>query len=511
MKAKGVDEVVKVKSMATQETGLNEALAAEGIAAYETDLAELIVQLADDMPSHILVPAIHRNRAEIREIFLARMGDAPPDLSDVPRELAMAARAHLRRKFLSAKVAISGANFGVADTGTLTVVESEGNGRMSASRSPETLITVMGIEKVVPTYTDLEVFLQLRSWRNTSRSVYVGTTFSIPMTVMSVSGSVRHMRPLPSDSTTVSVPVSATPKFAPLIATFAERNLRRRWARAAIASSRGTSDRSGGASPMRARKISRISARLRWIAGTRMCDGMSSASCTMSSARSVSYAAMPSAASASLSPVSCVAMDFTLTTSSTPFAFTRSATIRFASSASRAQCTTPPRATTLRSSSSRSSGRRAMTSVLIAEPASRSASQSGTSPTTAARLARMVDVACARLRRSCVFWSASRAASGNDPPQRSGVSGCGTSPNASDAAPAPAEVPCPPGRATSSGRVRAPRRTGRPRNVRLTGHPRASTGRPRRGRACPSWTRGSRRGAACGRPRGCATARRRCA
>ncbi len=101
------------------------------------------------------------------------------------------------------------------------------------------------------------------------------------------------MRPLPSDSTTVSVPVSATPKFAPLIATFAERNLRRRWARAAIASSRGTSDRSGGASPMRARKISRISARLRWIAGTRMCDGMSSASCTMSSARSVSYAAIP--------------------------------------------------------------------------------------------------------------------------------------------------------------------------------------------------------------------------
>ncbi|MET7133801.1 LutB/LldF family L-lactate oxidation iron-sulfur protein [Cellulosimicrobium sp. MI9406] len=160
VKAKGVDEVVKVKSMATQETGLNEALAAEGIAAYETDLAELIVQLADDMPSHILVPAIHRNRAEIREIFLARMGDAPPDLSDVPRELAMAARAHLRRKFLSAKVAISGANFGVADTGTLTVVESEGNGRMCLTL-PETLITVMGIEKVVPTYTDLEVFLQL--------------------------------------------------------------------------------------------------------------------------------------------------------------------------------------------------------------------------------------------------------------------------------------------------------------------------------------------------------------
>jgi L-lactate dehydrogenase complex protein LldF len=158
--AKGADEVVKVKSMATQEIGLNEALAEEGIAAVETDLAELIVQLADDMPSHILVPAIHRNRTEIRDIFLERMADAPPDLTDVPRELAMAARAHLRRKFLSAKVAISGANFAVADTGTLAVVESEGNGRMCLTL-PETLITVMGIEKLIPTFDDLEVFLQL--------------------------------------------------------------------------------------------------------------------------------------------------------------------------------------------------------------------------------------------------------------------------------------------------------------------------------------------------------------
>ncbi|MGW6005228.1 LutB/LldF family L-lactate oxidation iron-sulfur protein [Oerskovia enterophila] len=160
VKATGETEVVKVKSMVTQEIGLNEALAEEGIAAFETDLAELIVQLADDMPSHILVPAIHRNRSEIREIFLERMGDAPPDLTDAPRELAMAARAHLRRKFLSAKVAISGANFAVADTGTLAVVESEGNGRMCLTL-PETLITVMGIEKLIPTYQDLEVFMAL--------------------------------------------------------------------------------------------------------------------------------------------------------------------------------------------------------------------------------------------------------------------------------------------------------------------------------------------------------------
>jgi L-lactate dehydrogenase complex protein LldF len=156
----GTDEVVKVKSMATQEIGLNEALEAAGITAHETDLAELIVQLGDDKPSHILVPAIHKNRAEIREIFLREMPGVDPSLTDDPRKLAMAARAHLRERFLRARVAISGANFAVAETGTLAVVESEGNGRMCLTL-PQTLITVMGIEKLVPTWRDLEVFLQL--------------------------------------------------------------------------------------------------------------------------------------------------------------------------------------------------------------------------------------------------------------------------------------------------------------------------------------------------------------
>ncbi|REE75420.1 L-lactate dehydrogenase complex protein LldF [Rhodococcus wratislaviensis] len=160
VRATGSDEVVKVKSMATQETGLNEHLEENGIAAIETDLAELIVQLGEDKPSHILVPAIHRNRAEIREIFLKSMPGIDTDITDDPRALAMAARAHLRRKFLSATVAVSGANFGVAETGTLAVVESEGNGRMCLTL-PDTLITLMGIEKLVPTFTDLEVFMQL--------------------------------------------------------------------------------------------------------------------------------------------------------------------------------------------------------------------------------------------------------------------------------------------------------------------------------------------------------------
>jgi L-lactate dehydrogenase complex protein LldF len=162
--AAGATEVVKVKSMTTQEIELNEALAREGIEAWETDLAELIVQLGHDLPSHILVPAIHRNRTEIRDIFRAEMGaagrPAPADLSDEPRDLAEAARLHLREKFLRAKVAISGANFAIAETGTVMVVESEGNGRMCLTL-PETLITVMGIEKLLPTWRDLEVFLQL--------------------------------------------------------------------------------------------------------------------------------------------------------------------------------------------------------------------------------------------------------------------------------------------------------------------------------------------------------------
>lgn len=157
-------EVVKVKSMATQEIDLNEALEKAGVAAWETDLAELIVQLGHDRPSHFLVPAIHRNRSEVREIFLAEMGrygrPAPEDLDTEPVNLAGAARLHLREKFLRTTVGISGANFAVAETGTLVVVESEGNGRMCLTL-PETLISVVGIEKVLPTVADLEVFLQL--------------------------------------------------------------------------------------------------------------------------------------------------------------------------------------------------------------------------------------------------------------------------------------------------------------------------------------------------------------
>jgi L-lactate dehydrogenase complex protein LldF len=181
VKQTGHTEVIKVKSMATQEIGLVEALEHQGITAHETDLAELIIQLSHDKPSHIVVPALHRNRAEIRRIFLDHMPDAPTDLTDDPQALAEAARLHLRRLFLKTRTAISGANFAIAETGGLLVAESEGNGRMCLTL-PETLISVVGIEKLIPTFRDLEVFLQLLPRSSTGErmnpynSVWTGVT-----------------------------------------------------------------------------------------------------------------------------------------------------------------------------------------------------------------------------------------------------------------------------------------------------------------------------------------------
>jgi L-lactate dehydrogenase complex protein LldF len=153
-----VSQVVKVKSITTDEIGLNAALEAQGITPVETDLAELIIQLASETSSHFLVPAIHKNRTQIRDLFREHLG--LPDLTDDPPALTEAARRHLREQFLQAEVAVSGANFATADTGTVGVVESEGNGRMCLTL-PRVLITLMGIEKVLPRFRDLEVFLQL--------------------------------------------------------------------------------------------------------------------------------------------------------------------------------------------------------------------------------------------------------------------------------------------------------------------------------------------------------------
>ncbi len=151
-------EVIKVKSMTSEEIRLNEALENASIRAYETDLAELIIQLGHDRPSHIVVPALHKNRHQVRELFARAM--QLPELGDRPEDLAEAARRFLREKFLRIKTGISGANFLIAETGGVCIVESEGNGRMCLTL-PETLISIAGIDKVIPQYQDLEVFLQL--------------------------------------------------------------------------------------------------------------------------------------------------------------------------------------------------------------------------------------------------------------------------------------------------------------------------------------------------------------
>lgn len=157
MRGYGAAEVIKVKTMTSDETGLNAALEAAGITPHETDLADLIVQLGEDRPSHIVVPALHRNKMEIRRIFLEKM--KLNELGDRPEDLTNAARRYLREKFLRVKVGISGANFAIAETGSVCVVESEGNGRMCLSL-PEVLISLVGIEKIIPTFQDLEIFLQ---------------------------------------------------------------------------------------------------------------------------------------------------------------------------------------------------------------------------------------------------------------------------------------------------------------------------------------------------------------
>ncbi len=150
--------VIKIKSMTTEETGLNSALEGAGIQPVETDLAELIVQLGHDRPSHIIAPALHKNRHQVRELF-ARTMDLP-NLGDRPEDLTEAARIYLRHHFLHTPVAISGANFFIAETGGVCIVESEGNGRMCLTL-PRVLISIGGIDKILPSFRDFEVMLQL--------------------------------------------------------------------------------------------------------------------------------------------------------------------------------------------------------------------------------------------------------------------------------------------------------------------------------------------------------------
>src|SRR5437667_842198 len=154
---RGVRLVVKSKSMVTEEIHLNAALQAVGVAALETDLGEYIIQLAGETPSHIIAPAIYKTKGQIAELFTEKLGIAPTD--DIDR-LTSAARQVLREKFAAADMGISGVNFGIAETGTILILENEGNIRLTTSL-PRIHIAVMGIEKILPRFADLDVFLKL--------------------------------------------------------------------------------------------------------------------------------------------------------------------------------------------------------------------------------------------------------------------------------------------------------------------------------------------------------------
>lgn len=154
---RGAKMVVKSKSMATEEIHLNYALEAEGIEPIETDLGEWIIQLAGETPSHIVVPAIHKTKEQIADLFVIKVGIEKTADVDV---LTKTARRILRERFAKAEVGISGVNFGIAETGTILILENEGNVRMTTSL-PKTHVAVMGIEKIIPKFADLDVFLKL--------------------------------------------------------------------------------------------------------------------------------------------------------------------------------------------------------------------------------------------------------------------------------------------------------------------------------------------------------------
>jgi L-lactate dehydrogenase complex protein LldF len=168
-----VKTAVKSKSMATEEIALNHVLEEAGIEALETDLGEYIIQLAGTGPSHIIAPAVHLTKKEVAAIFSERLGiNAPDD----PVELTRIAREVLREKFLRAEMGISGGNFLIAETGTLVLVTNEGNGRMCTTM-PDLHVAVVGIDKVIPDWESLTVFLKLLARSATGQKLSTYTQF----------------------------------------------------------------------------------------------------------------------------------------------------------------------------------------------------------------------------------------------------------------------------------------------------------------------------------------------
>ena len=155
--SKGVKKIIKSKCMTTEEIHLNDALEAEGYDVIESDLGEYIVQLREEQPYHFVFPSMHLKKEEVSELFTEKLGSPP---SDNAEELTMIAREALRQKYLEADMGISGANFGVAETGMISITENEGNARLTTSL-PKIHVAVMGIEKMIPKLEDLAILLPM--------------------------------------------------------------------------------------------------------------------------------------------------------------------------------------------------------------------------------------------------------------------------------------------------------------------------------------------------------------
>src|ERR1700726_375477 len=166
-KEKGARSIIKSKSMTSEEIHLNEALRQAGYEVVESDLGEYIVQLREEAPYHLVFPAMHLTRHEISDLFQEKLHSQP---TDSPEELTMIARRELRMKYLQADMGISGANFGVAETGMISITENEGNARLTTAL-PKVHVALMGIEKIVPKLADLALFLPMLATAGTGKQI----------------------------------------------------------------------------------------------------------------------------------------------------------------------------------------------------------------------------------------------------------------------------------------------------------------------------------------------------
>jgi L-lactate dehydrogenase complex protein LldF len=167
IREKKARSIIKSKAMTSEEIHLNEALEHEGFEVVESDLGEFIVQLRKEAPYHIVFPAMHLTRGEIKELFARELGSST---SDNPEELTMVARRVLRQKYITADVGLTGANFAIAETGMISITENEGNARLTAAL-PKTMITLLGIEKILPRLEDLALFLPMLATAGTGQPI----------------------------------------------------------------------------------------------------------------------------------------------------------------------------------------------------------------------------------------------------------------------------------------------------------------------------------------------------